>query len=341
MGSDQRPETGGVGHLDRLASNPGRFHLFHALRVLEAHHADTSRMGKSRRPSEDPVRLGQLPEMAFPKSTIASFEPQEQGKPARLMNLFFGLFGPHGPLPLHITSYARDRFRNHRDRTMLDFSNIFTHRMLGLFYRAWASAEPAPSFDRAESDEFSDRVAALAGYMGEALTERDAMPDLAKRFYAAHLSNGTRHGDGLSGLLSGYFQSDVSVKQFVGEWMTLEPSDCWRLQPASRRRHRGLGRSYHLGTRVWSRASKFGLRIGPMNLDEYTSLLPGGPRFAQLVAIVRNYAGNAMSFDVVLVLAKDEVPEPTLGGEVRLGYNMWIGQRPKMEDADDLVVAGL
>lgn len=339
MATDPGTPESGVSHLDRLASDPGRFHIFHALRVLEAHYSDAPRMGTSRRPSEDPVRLGQQPEMAFPRSTLAAFQPAKDGRPARLTNLFFGLFGPNGPLPLHLTSYARDRQRNHRDSTLLAFANMFTHRMMGLFYRAWTTAEPAPSYDRPEDDPFADKIAALAGYLGDSFAKRDAMPDMSKRYFAAHLASGTRHADGMVSMVEAFFDTPVSLRQFVGSWNRLEPSDCWSLGAGTAAKN-ALGQSFHLGEEVWSRATRFSLQIGPLSLKEYTGLLPGKPGFAQLQALVRNYVGDSMDFDVALVLKADQIPDPKLGGGPRLGNSTWIGQRVSTGDADDLRVAG-
>ncbi|MEO1679924.1 MAG: type VI secretion system baseplate subunit TssG [Pseudomonadota bacterium] len=335
MGPDQRPAPRGLSHLERLQANPKRFHLFHALRVIEAHYADAPRQGESRRPSQDRVRLGQMPELSFPETTIESFRPATDARPGQLMNLFFGPFGPNGPLPLHLTAYARDRRRNHRDRTFQDFSNLFTHRMMGLLYRAWSSAHPAPSFDREGTDAFADKVAAIAGYRGESFGQRDAMPDLTKRYFAAHLGGATKHADGLASMVEAVFRAPTQLRQFVGTWLELEPSDRWALG-----RPGGLGRALHLGERVWSRATKFALRIGPLSRADYARLLPGGPGFAQLRAMVRNYVGDAMEFDVVLVLKGDEVPAPVLGSGIALGHTIWIGERTTRADADDLHATG-
>ncbi len=57
----------------------------------------------------------------FAPATLAAWEPGEDGRPARLLVHFFGLFGPDGPLPLHLTEYARDRRRNDRDPTLPAF----------------------------------------------------------------------------------------------------------------------------------------------------------------------------------------------------------------------------
>ncbi len=121
MATGKRPGPDDLSHLGRLAREPERHHVFQALRIIEAAYPDNPRLGESRRPREDKVRLGQEAELAFPPSTIASFTPPEGKKPARLINRFFGLFGPQGPLPLQMTEYVRDRYRNHRDRTIVAF----------------------------------------------------------------------------------------------------------------------------------------------------------------------------------------------------------------------------
>ena len=78
------------------------------------------------------MRLGQLPHLRFPPGDIAGFEPR-RCRAARLRTYVFGLFGPHGPLPLHVTAHARERARREQDPTLADFCDVFHHRMLSLF----------------------------------------------------------------------------------------------------------------------------------------------------------------------------------------------------------------
>ena len=169
----------------QLLANPQSFHLFQALRIIEAQHRDRPRLGQSRRAAQDPVRLGQEAELAFPTSTIADFKKGDDGQ-MHLTNRTFGLFGPQGPLPLHLTEYARNRRRNERDGTLIAFANLFTHRLMGLFYRAWAAGQPAPSFDRPEQDAFERKVAALSGYNGFNLIAADFKR--GECFWASNLS---------------------------------------------------------------------------------------------------------------------------------------------------------
>lgn len=318
-------------HLAQLTASPQTHHFFHALRVLEAANADAPRLGDARRPREDRVRFGQEAELSFPPSSIADYVPPSAGKPARLTNRFFGLFGPQGPLPLHLTEFARARQRQHRDGTFIAFANMVTHRLTTLLYRAWRTGEPAASFDRGSNDGFERKVAAIGGFHGTHLRGADALPDLAKRHFAGLLAQGPKNAEGLVSILSAFFNAPVRIEQFVGCWLELEPDDRWELgAPAA------LGQTTSIGERVWARGSKFRVVVGPLTLDEYRRFLTGGTSLERLRAIVRNYAGDALDWDVNLIMRHDEVPQSILGQTVQLGQTGWIGTRKSEQDAADL-----
>jgi len=337
MATDKRAGPDTLSHFAKLAEEPEKPHVFQEMRVIDATYPDTPRLGESRRPREDRVRLGQEAELAFPPSTIASFKPGTDKVPGKLINRFFGLFGPQGPLPLHMTEFARDRLRNHRDSTFVGFANMLTHRMMSLLYRAWRSGQPAPSFDRGD-DAFERRVAALGGYRGQHLQQRDAMPDMARRHFAAHFAQGSKNPDGLISVISAFFDVEVEIEQFVGSWLQLEPDDCWELGGMA-----GLGQTTSIGSRVWSRAAKFRLRIGPLSRERYERFLPGTEGFDRLEAIVRNYVGDSLDWDVQLILKGNDVPRSVLGGQTRLGQTSWVDMRKdsdeKRPDAGDLFLS--
>ena len=331
MASETGTRADDLTHYQRLCRKPEQYHIFFALRVLEAAFADRPRLGQSRLPREDAVRLGQEPTLAFQRSTISGFVPPEGPTPGRLTNLFFGLFGPHGPLPAHLTEYARERQRTWRDPTFVAFADMLTHRPMSLLYRAWASGQPTASFDRGEGGQLERQVAALSGYLGRALQRRDAMPDMAKRHFAGRLGQGARTAEGLAAMVASFFSVPVKLEQFVPSWLELEQGDRWSLGCAV-----GLGEGTVLGTRVRTRGAKFRIRIGPLSRAEYDRLLPGAPALARLAAVVRNGVGDALDWDVNLVLRAAEVPRATLAGDTRLGQTSWLGDRPGGTDAADL-----
>lgn len=320
----------------RVAAAPHAFDFNRVMRELEAQHSDAPRFGRSVRPAQDKVRLGQEASVDFAAAMLAAWVPGEDGRADRLIVNFFGLFGPDGPLPLHLTEYARDRLRNERDPTFQRFADLFHHRALSLLYRAWADVRPTISFDRPDSDRFATYVGALAGLGVPSLRKRDAMPDLTKLHFAGLLANQTRHAAGLSAILSAFFTTPVQVQCFIGSWLDLGEQDHTRLSGAGDPAR--LGGGALLGRRVWSRQHKFRLVFGPLSLVEYEHLLPGGSSFHKLVPLVRNYAGDVLAWDVQFVLRRKDVPDTRLGQSGRLGWTTWLKPRRSLQDAADLVL---
>ena len=274
--------------------------------------------------------------MAYARTTITAARAPTGAGPGRLTQLFFGMFGPHGPLPPHLTEFARERQRSYRDPTFVAFANMLTHRTMSVLYRAWTTGQPAVDLDRGPRGRMARKVASLSGMHGAAFQDRDAMPDLAKRFFTGHLARGPRSAAGLESMVSAFFRAPVRVQQFIGSWLPLEPGDRWRLGMGG-----GLGQDTSIGDQVWSRGAKFRLRIGPLARADYEALLPGGDALARLTAIVRGFVGDALDWDVNLVLSAEDVPAAQLNGNSRLGQTSWIGTRPAGQDAADLYLEPL
>ncbi len=336
MATEGRPGPDHLTHFERLCEDPSRYHLLLALRIIEAEFADAPPMGRAKRPKADPMRLGQEATMAFPDHTLTAVEAPVGDKPGQLTNTFFGLFGPHGPLPQHLTEYARERERSYKDPTLVAFANMLTHRVMGLFYRAWTAGQPAAAFDRDGARTLEEKLAAIGGYFGQDLTERDAMPDLSRRYFTGYMMRGPRNPDGLVSILSSFFSTPVRVQEFIGSWLELDPTDRWSIGAAS-----GLGQGTSVGSRVWARNAKFRIRIGPLPLEEYRKLLPGSASLARLSAIVRSYVGEALDWDVNLILRAEDVPQAILGRDTQLGLTSWVGSRSGTGDADDLYISAL
>lgn len=323
--------------MEEMEETPYSFGFFQALRLIECLHRDAPRLGTSRRPSDDPIRLAQQPSMTFESASLTAFTPQADGKAHRLTVRFLGLLGPNGPLPLHLTEYAQERLHNkYPDAAFSRFLDIFHHRMLSLFYRAWANNEPTVSFDRPETDRFADYIGALPGLGMSSLRHRDEISDLTKLYYSGRLACQTKCPEGLQAMLDEYFRLPAAVKEVVGEWLALPQRDVFRLgdNPMSGT----LGESIILGAEVWSCQHKFRVVIGPLGYGDYQSFLPGGNRIRHLVVLVRNYAGDELAWDLNLILKKEEVPALRLDGQCRLGWTAWLGERPQKTDAEDLVL---
>jgi len=321
--------------INRLYEQPYAFSFFMAARRLECASPALPRTGHSRTPSDDPIRFCQDPSLVFPPSTINALEFGKEGRPPRLYVTFMGLLGPNGPMPLQLSAHAHER-KLARDETLVRFLDVFHHRMISLFYRAWAESQQAVQFERGGDDKFAKYVGSLFGMGMPSLRNRDAVPDVAKLHYSGRLVCQTRHAEGLRALLQDYFRIVVNVEEFVGQWIEVPPDCCCRLGESPRTG--ALGRTVICGSRVWDCQQKFRLRFGAMGLADYERMLPGGSSLVRLVAWVRNYVGDELSWDVRLVLKKEEVPKIRMGQYGRLGWTTWLSSKPFDHDADNLVL---
>lgn len=309
--------------------------FFQALRLIENAHPDKPRIGAALRPRDDAVRFGQDPSLGFEPGAVRGFAPANAAAHARLAVNFIGLLGPNGPLPLHITEYVRERVRNHGDATMAAFLDVFNHRMVSLFYRARASADPVLSLDRPDSDRFAAYVGSLFGIGSPAMQDRDEIGDFAKLHFAGLLANRRRPAAGLVAVLRAYFGVPVELEQFVGHWMRIPTDGQTRI--GTQERGNRLGTSAVLGTRVWDCQHKFRLVIGPLDYADYGRMLPGGASMGRLVDWVRNYAGTVLDWDVRLVLRQPDVPPLQLGAR-KLGWTTWLASGPAARDARQLLI---
>ena len=326
--------------LFEAASADPRGHDFFALvRHVESLRPDLPRVGRALRPSQEALRLGQEPELDFAPAALERFEVRGDGAP-RVGVRFFGLLGPQGPMPLHFTEYVRERLRYRHDPTLARFLDVFHHRLLELFYRAWAEAQPVTHQDRPLDDRFAAWLGAGFGLAGE-VPGQARLPEAARLFQAGLLGVRSRHAEGLAKLLSQYFKVPVRIEQHVAQWLQIDPEDRTRLGMARSRAARGtapaqLGVSATSGRKVRDRQFKFRVALGPLALGRYHGFLPGTRAWAALRDWVRQYTGLELQWDVQLVLACDQVPEPRLGRVGRLGVSTWIGRVDPRRDRDEL-----
>lgn len=312
-----------------IAAAPHRYEFFQALRLIEAFHVDKPRLGTARRPSDEPLRLGQSTDLGFAPTSLAKLDLNDRSGLPRLEVRFFGLFGPNGPLPLHMTSYARERKMHKGDETLGRFADLFHHRLLLLFYRAWAQAQPGTSLDRPEDDRFATYVGSLAGVGGAAWRNRDAVHDHARLAFSGVLSRQARNADGLAHLLGTYLGMAVRIEPFVGRWMPLPQGDRTRVvrKVASRRLSTAqLGVSAVLGQAVFDRQHHFRIHIGPLSLCDFEALLPTGSALPAVHALVQQYIGLELGWDLRLEMHKAQVPATQPGRQGRLGWTSWLGQ---------------
>ena len=327
--------THSVEVLSELETRFACFEFYAAMRRIECAYPDAKRLGRSARAADEFVRLGQVPSLEFAPSMFVAAERLADGR-LWLGGVFFGLFGPNGPLPLHLTEYAHDRRHNYRDHTLARFADIFHHRLACLLYRGWADAQPTVQGDRPLTDRFRTYVGSLVGVGAAALRNRDSMPDEARLHYAGLLSAQVKNPECLKAILEDFFHERVQIREFCGEWMSLSGED--RLYLGTSPRSASLGASATLGERVWGVQSRFRIVLGSMPGKAFERFLPGSTALAQLSAIVRHCVGHELEWDLQLVVDRTQVPAASLGGGARLGWSSWLRATHRDRDAADVVL---
>lgn len=336
----RQPRPRYAGWLKNLADAPYRVDFYQALRHIEGAHPNLPRFGEAVRPEDEPIRLTQSAELTFAPAGLHALDFPTAGPP-RLVQRIFGLLGPNGPLPMHLTELARERSQQHADPALQRFIDTLTHRFALLFYRAWAQAQPVLSLDRPADTQFARRLGALSGLGSETLLARDAVGDHAKLHFTGRLARQTRDADGLLAWCKSEFDARVSIEQWCGHWMPLGRDERTRLRA---RDSQGLGQGAVLGAAAWDVQHKFRVVVGPMSLTRFADFLPGGRDLYRLQSMVRQWVGLEFEWDVKLILARAEVPVLRLGraaGSARpgmLGRTSWLGHYTRAVDAQDLVI---
>jgi len=324
---------------EALEREPFSFEFFQAVRLLQQLRPDRGRVGRYGNPDEEAVHFGATPRTSFPASEIQALE-KEDGTPPRLLVNFLGLTGPQGVLPLEYSELVADRVRQ-RDHALRDFLDVFNHRIISLFFRAWERTHGHGPDVESGSDALRDHLLDLAGLGTPGLSKQLGLPPAALPFYVGLLAIPTRPALALELLLEDYFGVPVDVEQFVGGWYSIdEASQCALGDETTASSQLGVGAV--AGDEIWDLQARARLRIGPLSRAQYDTFLPTGRAFEELRALTRFFTGEQVDIEIQLVLARDDVPPVSLGVDghkpTPLGWCTWLRSRPFTRDASDTIL---
>ena len=214
--------------VDEILENPQAWEFFAAVRALQTARGNRPAVGRSTRIEQDFLRFKQEPTLSFQPSELIDFkEMEDMDDPTwEVRQIFFGFFGPNGPLPSHITEDAISDLRDSgRHRLLPDFCDLMQHRMTSLLYRAWESAQISASRDLGGEDPFKRRVGALFGEALPGFQNREALSDDTKRYISGHLSARRGSVAALEAVVETIIGAKATVDQYVGEWLAIPETD--------------------------------------------------------------------------------------------------------------------
>jgi type VI secretion system protein ImpH len=343
---------------DVLQNEPQRIPFFQAVRLLSAASRGRERVGRHADPSHEAVRFRTPTSIEFPPSEVAGLEePARAGAPPEMTVAFMGMTGPQGALPASYTELLIER-RRYRDTALWSFLDIFTHRFVSLFYRAFekyrlpvaweqeafrpgvgpaARARPGGAgVGAADLDTFTEALYAFVGLSTKGLRGRLAVRDETLIFHSGLAAQRPRSAVAVEQVLASHFDMPVKVVPFIPQWMPLADDALTRMGLANSR----LGMDVVCGSRIQVRQSKFRLRLGPLPLDRFEEMLPKGAGARPLVELTRFLVGMELDFEVQPLLRKRDVPACRMGGPgppPRLGFTTWISSGTSRRDAEDVV----
>ena len=299
--------------------------LLALLRSLEYNNPQSPPLGTAIRLRDEPIRLGQHPHLNFATRDVHHVMVLPEPAVNKYYVQNFGLLGPNGALPLHLSEYAYTRIHHHNDSTFSEFLDVFHHRAYLLFYRAWANAQPHIGQHGKTPNVFTTQLAAIAGHGNQSGWGRETLPDHFRLGLAGHFSRQSRSSEGFEKVLRQILGLSVRIHSFAGQWLTM---------PAQGRYPLGLGMV--IGRRVWDIQSKVTIQIGPMPYRQYMQLLPGACGHTRLLQAANAYLGLEFDWDYTLHVSPAEVPEARLGKLGALGRNAWLGRWKKSNAASVL-----
>lgn len=323
-----------------LFDEPYRFEFFNAVRLMEKLYPERSPVGGEALPRDEAVRFRSYVALDFPASEVreirSEFDEYSDREKVEMIVCMMGMVGVSGVLPVHYTELVLDRIR-HRDTAMWAFLDIFTHRAVSYFFRAWEKYRFPIAYERG-NDDFTGYLFDLAGLGTPGLRGRMNLEDESLLPYVGLIAQKPHSASSVENVVSDYFEVEAKVSQFFGQWLVLDERDRTKLGTQNSR----LGVNTIAGGMIWDQQSKFRLRLGPLKFDKFTAFLPNGSARKALQSIVKFMAGTEVDYDVQLILDKKQVPSNILTTRAlrkpMLGWTTFLKTKPFEADDEQVVL---
>lgn len=338
--------------IDMLRDTPHRFELFRAVQLLEHILAQRASDGADERDAgqrRGTVRFSSHQALSFPAGELQGLAPVgggEEGRTepgARLTVNLMGLTGSLGALPQIYTELALSA-RHDRNPAFTQFLDLFNDRLLDLFHRAWRRYRlPAlvETFGADGTDSVRAILYSIAGFGLASLRHRQALEDEPLIYYAGLFGLTPKSAISLERLVGDFTGLPVRIEQFQARRIPIPPDEQTTLPTSDQAGHFcQLGVDAVIGEATLDVQGCFRVVLGPLTYRSFLAYLPERPAVLRLKDLIRTYVGPGFSYEIQLILRRDQIPACILAGDPtpeapRLGWNSWAISLPPLEDAAD------
>ncbi len=295
-------------------------------------------VGSDASPDKELVKFSSQVSLGYPTSDVFDVKEGVDGHAGHNVKVgFMGLAGVNGALPSYYSEFILQRQRA-KDTAMRDFYDLFNHRAISLFYRAWQKYRLPQSYESYQVHGQGKRVDpitnSLLALVGRRITSSDTLDSIRDAekllFYGGVYASSQNSPIALAKLLTDCFKVPVEIEQFVGEWGELYEDDYVVLGSSKGRngQNNQLGVNSIIGKRVYCVESRVRIVIGPLDNDEFQTIKPGSAGLHALCEFARQYMGPNIHFDLKMVLDARATTCARLEGKgvkpSNLGWDTWL-----------------
>jgi type VI secretion system protein ImpH len=337
--------------ITELIEKPYNFDFFQAVRLLHYYFDERIPVGWQTNNGVDVTPLNEVVSFKVPvslafqpsdivsltlrhkESAVGSSTNLDSKKLDTLIEIvvsFMGVTGPQGILPNVYTEYLYERCYE-QDYALRDFLDIFNHRLISLYYRAWQKYRVSSNILFTDS-KFTECLFSIIGCGFDSIKNSSTLDLSVLLEYAGILARKPLCAETIENVISLYFCIKVQLKQFVGQWLTLDNTSQSRLGCSNVT----LGIDCVIGNKFYDVHSKIVFILGPLRYSQYVTFLPNGSNFMVMIQLINSLVGCELDYEIQMQLASNDIPHTKLGqslqNEPMLGWNTWLKTRPCNDD---------
>lgn len=283
-----------------------------------------------------------LPLLVYHKNPATDFKIENEKNlfdkgPLDVQVNFLGIAGIQGPLATPYTELLLSRLRQ-KDTVMVDFLNLFNHRLLSIHYRISQKLNPALHWAPPEQSPVGKALTRLIGVGTDAHT---SFPPRDLLRYTRFFWKKPHTPIMLKSILQDYFGFPVDILPFQGRWFPLETYKQTAIGLHTFQNNI-VGQTAVVGRRVWCQDQTITVCLTLNTPEHFLDFLPTGSAYPSLKQLIHAYVGPrfAVKLGVKLIqkpaarLSRDKTPFPFV-----LGWTSWLLRETSFRDTPWIVVS--